>query len=403
MRSRMLAMASLALSLPFAAACSEDRPEDALSREGMLCAALSKTATYNPDCSVYQLEVTKSAETSFVRKYVWTIDKTSSITSLELSPGEVYPSVPYSVTVLPGSVIDSGWAVWGYIDITNPAPVAATITAIDDTFGGSAMTIECATPLPIVLDAQASITCTYSGSLAGPVDGTNTVVVTTSGSVSGAEASADVVFGDPTKIRDECVDVTDSMQGALGQVCVPGATLQYTRDLTAEACSPDGYDVVNVATFTAIDSGATGSDDHVIHVTVPCETDEGCTLTPGYWKTHSDYGPAPYDSTWAQLGPDTPFFSSGKTYYEALWTAPHGNAYYVLAHAYIAAVLNGLAGADTSAVATQLAHAEDLFNQYAPAAIGALGGNSALRADFIATAAILDDYDNGDIGPGHCD
>ena len=31
-------------------------------------------------------------------------------------------------------------------------------------------------------------------------------------------------------------------------------------------------------------------------------TDTPCTLTQGYWKTHSSYGPAPYDVTWAILG-----------------------------------------------------------------------------------------------------
>ncbi len=46
----------------------------------------------------------------------------------------------------------------------------------------------------------------------------------------------------------------------------------------------------------------------------PCN--QGCTLTPGYWKTHSRRGPAPYDDTWAQLGPSQEtkaFFLSGKT------------------------------------------------------------------------------------------
>ena len=74
---------------------------------------------------------------------------------------------------------------------------------------------------------------------------------------------------------------------------------------------------------------------------------EGCTLTPGYWKTHSKYGPAPYDATWAEIGEDTPFFASGKTWYDALWTEPKGGeAYYILAHAYIAAALNFKNGAD---------------------------------------------------------
>ncbi len=124
----------------------------------------------------------------------------------------------------------------------------------------------------------------------------------------------------------------------------------------------------------------------------------GCTLTPGYWKTHSQYGPASYDSTWGLVGEDTPFFLSGQTYYQVLWTPPAGNAYYILAHAYIAAYLNGLDGADTSAVSAQLAHAATLFSTYAPTATL----SKAVRQDFVNTASVLDQYNNGYIGPGHC-
>jgi len=82
-----------------------------------------------------------------------------------------------------------------------------------------------------------------------------------------------------------------------------------------------------------------------------------------------------------------------------LWTSPSGgSAYYILAHAYIAAVLNGLNGADTSAVSSQIAHAAALFGIYTPTSTL----SRAVRADFIATAVILDNYNNGLIGPGHC-
>jgi hypothetical protein len=130
-----------------------------------------------------------------------------------------------------------------------------------------------------------------------------------------------------------------------------------------------------------------------------CLAEPGCSLTPGYWKTHSQYGPAPYNAIWAQVGEDTTFFLSGKSWYQVLWTSPKkGNAYYILAHAYIAAYMNALNGADTSAVTAQLAHAVTLFNAYTPANELA----AAVRADFIATAGILDQYNNGVIGPGHC-
>lgn len=133
---------------------------------------------------------------------------------------------------------------------------------------------------------------------------------------------------------------------------------------------------------------------------------EGCTLTPGYWKTHSMYGPAPYDATWAMIGEDTPFFLSGQSYYEVLWTSPSGgNAYYILAHAYIAAELNQLNGASIpDDVLAAWNEATGLFSTYTPDEVAALKGNNGkeLRAQFIGLAEILDNYNNGLTGPGHC-
>ena len=159
----------------------------------------------------------------------------------------------------------------------------------------------------------------------------------------------------------------------------------------------------NMASFVTNDTETTGSDTWTVNATVACGT--GCSLTPGYWKTHSAFGPAPFDDTWDQLANDenTPFFSSGKTYYQALWTAPSGNAYYILAHAYIAAQLNQLNGASIPTnVLTAFNSATTLFGTYSPAQVAALRGNSPIRAQFISLAGILDAYNNGITGPGHC-
>jgi hypothetical protein len=132
---------------------------------------------------------------------------------------------------------------------------------------------------------------------------------------------------------------------------------------------------------------------------------EGCTLTQGYWKTHSDLGPAPFDDTWDLLpsGSSTIFYLSGQTWYQAFHTAPAGNAYYNLAHHYMAAVLNGLAGADLSAVSSEIITADGLFSTWTPAQIGALKGNDALRQQFISLAGVLGAYNEGITGPGHCE
>lgn len=131
----------------------------------------------------------------------------------------------------------------------------------------------------------------------------------------------------------------------------------------------------------------------------------GCTYTQGFWKTHSDRGPAPYSSGWQALGPaeeDTPFFNSGASWYTVFWTAPRGgNAFYILGHQYMAAKLNSLNGAATTPeVDTALSNAASLFSGLAA---GATTIADAQRADALAWASTLDAYNNGVTGPGHCD
>jgi hypothetical protein len=134
------------------------------------------------------------------------------------------------------------------------------------------------------------------------------------------------------------------------------------------------------------------------------QAQQGCTRSQGYWKTHSIYGPAPYDTTWAELGEDSTFFLSNKTYYEIMWTPPAGgNAYYMLAHQYIAVALNILTGADPSDIQEAFDDATDLFEQYTPEYIGGLHGNDSLRQEFIGLKNLLGQYNEGYIGPGKCE
>jgi hypothetical protein len=135
--------------------------------------------------------------------------------------------------------------------------------------------------------------------------------------------------------------------------------------------------------------------------------DIGFTYTWGYWKTHSTYGPAPYDNTWALLGENTTFFLSGQSYYEVLSTSvAGGNAYYQLAHQYIAAKLNKLDGAWMRAdVQAAFNAATGLLNVYTPAEVmGFKKGNPAQKlifAQFNSLAGILDNYNNGLMGTPH--
>ena len=128
----------------------------------------------------------------------------------------------------------------------------------------------------------------------------------------------------------------------------------------------------------------------------------GCTYTQGYWKTHAKKC-RKYDTTWDLIGNNgskTIFFNSGKTYFKVLWTPPRrGNAYYILAHQYIAAELNQLNGASIpDEVLTAFNSAKTLFAASLDDTIG-----DTSRQEWIELAQILDDYNSGLIGPGHCD
>ena len=165
----------------------------------------------------------------------------------------------------------------------------------------------------------------------------------------------------------------------------------------------------NVADFVTNDTGATGDDDETVNALVECVV--GCTLTPGYWKTHNDsfWGGAPTDDTWEQIGAlkeGETFFLSGQTWFEVLWTPKKGNVYYNLAFHYIAAELNMLNGADAPQVVLDaFDEATDLFNTWTPEQTAELKGKNGkdLRAEFIELAGILGSYNEGEIGPGHCD
>lgn len=376
----------------------------------------SDDATVTVNC--YALEVTKNANPTFTRDWDWTIVKEGDQTELTLSTGQVF-TVNYTVTV-EATYADSDWAVSGDIWISNPAPIDATLTSVSDVVDSIAASVDCPS---LVVPAEGSLHCTYSADLPDGEDRLNTATATlqnyhydsegnaTPDGTTDFSGTANVDFGDPTTELDECVDVTDDHAGFLGTVCAEVGNQTFTFEYTLDVgpypeCGE--FEFVNVASFETNDNGETGSDDHTIIVHVPCA---GCTLTPGYWKTHSHHGPAPEDDAWFNLGDvdgdgilegaDELFFSSGLTYYQILWTPPSGgNAYLILAHAYIAAKLNIVNGAATTPeVDAAIAWAEAFFPGKTPSTTL----SRTLRNAAIARATTLDNYNNGLIGPGHCD
>ena len=75
----------------------------------------------------------------------------------------------------------------------------------------------------------------------------------------------------------------------------------------------------------------------------------------------------------------------------------------MLAYQYIAAYLNHEAdAASTPEVDAAMSRAVTFFNSYTPDQVAARNFNRPARSQAIADANLLDRYNNGLIGPGHC-
>lgn len=131
--------------------------------------------------------------------------------------------------------------------------------------------------------------------------------------------------------------------------------------------------------------GFTGLAGFIPYTLTCCEDtggDPGCTLSQGYWKNHPE--------DWETDGE-----LCEQSWMDILHTPPRGDAWYILAHRYIAAELNAAAGASTADLGDALEEAADLLDDCEI--------DREDREYALDLADLLDDYNNGRIGPGHCD
>lgn len=409
-------------------------------------------ATVTVNC--YGLTVTKDADTSLDRDYDWNIDKTRVFAdgeidgdgdpaTLTLTPDQMY-TLTYEITVDLDGYTDAAWAVAGTITVTNPAPIAADDVVVSDTLSdGTPVTVDCddvavGNQTTVDIPANDSVDCSYSADLLDADTLTNTAKATLFGIDYTGDASVDFTNADVTEI-DECITVKDdngtpadtSDDETLGTVCADDPlphTFTHTIDigpLGVEACGASSF--TNTASYATVDD-ANDTDEadtaeYTVAIDVPCP--EGCTLTLGYWKTHNAtfHGGAPADPNWFLIGDvdgdgDSEgeledFFDTGKTWYEVFWTNVSGRPYYQLAHQWMAAYINALSiqdlgGSIPASVQTALTTGAALLDEYDGSEAGKnpdiKGKNaSSIRAQFTSLAGTLGAFNEGDLGPGHCD
>lgn len=144
---------------------------------------------------------------------------------------------------------------------------------------------------------------------------------------------------------------------------------------------------------------------------LPVDEQDGCTRTIGYWKTHAGFGPQPdmvtqYLPIWLGTpgGAKSLNVSTALIAYNVLGQNVYGTPSNGITKLYaqlLGAKLNGENGADLTDVAAVIA-AADIFlatNNHLDWA----GLSQADKNMVLGWHDMLDDYNNGYIGPGHCE
>ena len=133
----------------------------------------------------------------------------------------------------------------------------------------------------------------------------------------------------------------------------------------------------------------------------------GCTFTLGYWKTHNDTVCATNpNSPLCVIWPTHDLFLGTRDYTQAellaiLNQSVQGNGLIALAHQLIAAKLNIANGASsTPGVDSAIAAADALIGAKV---VPPVGNGSLPPSSTGPLVTVLDQYNNGFTGPGHCD
>lgn len=353
-----------------------------------------------------------SAHTSFDRTYTWDVQKVARNPDLVLAVGQTYTAT-YDVTVTNTGYVDGNWAVQDGIHYFGTTFTPTAVSAVIEP-GGIAASVVCP---PGSLGSETSdLNCTYSASLPDGLPRTTTATIDLAGGSSVSQSfsfdyTTDLMPGQPVEYN-RCVDVVDSYAGNLGTVCVGDApkTFTYTRQIGPyNACGE--FDVPNHAGLLVGGREIDGADANV-HVSVPCVT--GCTRTIGYWKTHAGFGPQADVVTQylPQLlgtsgGAKTQTVSTAATAVQFLEfrgsndVKDASNGINKLYAQLLAAKLNIASGAGGGSIAGTIAAADTFLASNN--SLSWAGLSKGAKAQVLGWMTTLDNYNNGLVGPPHCD
>ena len=257
--------------------------------------------------SAWAWTVTLTADPALKRTHTWTIEKSVSQSSLTLKAGES-ATVTYSVKVSSAAPVDSDWSVSGLMEMSEDPDITIGSVVFDVlptqfASSGIAASHSCMPmTFPVNLGIE-GLKCTYNAALPDAASRWAHMKANVSAPAGSRQVSKQFSFASATVNEvDECVNVTDTIAGALGTVCAADSpkTFNYSTVIgpfTTAQCGEHTVD--NTASFLTNDTGATGSSSASVDVTVTCAPPAGSC-----WETVNPAGnPAVGDNG----HPDDPF------------------------------------------------------------------------------------------------
>lgn len=218
---------------------------------------------------------------------------------------------------------------------------------------------------------------------------------------------------------DEVAEVTDVQTCPAGFTCTPSdpgpwnltdsGSVTFSKTIRNDSAPCDTYfDLNNTVTLTETDSRQSRTSAASVSIyTCPCPG--GCTLTIGYWKTHAGFTGRNPDRVTPLLpiwlgtsggAKSVQVTSAAQAVSLLSMSGDASNGINKLYAQLLGAKLNIAKGADGSAVANTISAADAFLATNNAADWGGL--TRAQRNTVLGWMTTLDNYNNGLIGPGHC-